>query len=617
MFIYSFKRINLEIDRREGFEDTPSFRAHMKGYSMKKFVKGGVCTLASLGLIMSMGVGTALADSMDTDGLVTFAGGCGPNNVTGEVMGMSGVEDGGDPTGRDKTWTNEQLLSWNSPHYLNWGSAEYQSSPNPYMYNYLYDKTGTSKKIVMNSGGRSGDNSGGSGPNSGGLSSYGTSQDDDVWNMLPDVIIATGKLSSNQYDDSTNVYNTANLALAAGEANNQPNYRTIGVYANAMNYYDHIYQWYKVADAADTAAKNTGKKLRYGEAKLIANRLEAVMRGSQGYILKCLAQENKEKKTICLIKSVNEDGTFNLASDDYYAQTTSSTYLQVCAATCNNLYDQVTDGTATLEDLQKCDVILLGILGKADSDETIMSKLPQELQDKCYYQKTRQLGTTYLLLTRSPENFNNFCRILGCVYPEYISQSDMMAFASEQIYHIKSNKLGEYIDKAMDGVRNWSATGGEATDWDADDISGYNVGNVEKTLVEGMNYLKSLGANVPANLKQESGYSNDWATNLSKAESDLKQTIKVTGTSKTIKYNTVKKKTQTFKVTATAEGTVSFKKSSGNSKITVSKAGKVTVKKGIKKGTYKVKVKVSATGTYRYPTYAAASTNKTVTVKVK
>lgn len=60
-----------------------------------------------------------------------------------------------------------------------------------------------------------------------------------------------------------------------------------------------------------------------------------------------------------------------------------------------------------------------------------------------------------------------------------------------------------------------------------------------------------------------------------------------------------------------ANGKVTFKKVSGNNKIAISSAGKVTVKKGLKKGTYKVKVKVTAAGDKNH-----LSSSKVVTIKV-
>ena len=89
----------------------------------------------------------------------------------------------------------------------------------------------------------------------------------------------------------------------------------------------------------------------------------------------------------------------------------------------------------------------------------------------------------------------------------------------------------------------------------------------------------------------------------------------------TVKAKTVKakakkktkiKKTKAF-VIKDAKGALTFAKLSGNAKITVSKAGKVTVKKGLKKGnTYKVKVLVAAKGKKPY-----APAMKIVTLKVK
>ena len=60
---------------------------------------------------------------------------------------------------------------------------------------------------------------------------------------------------------------------------------------------------------------------------------------------------------------------------------------------------------------------------------------------------------------------------------------------------------------------------------------------------------------------------------------------------------------------------MTFKKAKGNDKITVGKAGKVTVKKGLKAGkTYKVKVKVTAAGNANYKKATKAATLK---VRVK
>ena len=84
-----------------------------------------------------------------------------------------------------------------------------------------------------------------------------------------------------------------------------------------------------------------------------------------------------------------------------------------------------------------------------------------------------------------------------------------------------------------------------------------------------------------------------------------------------VKFAKLKKKNQKiaakkiFTITG-AQGTVTFKKKSGPKKITISKTGKVTVKKGLKRGTYKLKVNVTAAGTDRY-----LPVTKTVKVKIR
>ena len=83
-------------------------------------------------------------------------------------------------------------------------------------------------------------------------------------------------------------------------------------------------------------------------------------------------------------------------------------------------------------------------------------------------------------------------------------------------------------------------------------------------------------------------------------------------TTKTIKASALKKSKKTYSIIKTFDGgTVSYKVTKGKAKyISVSMTGKVTVKKGAKKGTYKVKISVAATSAYKAAT-------KTITIKVK
>ena len=92
----------------------------------------------------------------------------------------------------------------------------------------------------------------------------------------------------------------------------------------------------------------------------------------------------------------------------------------------------------------------------------------------------------------------------------------------------------------------------------------------------------------------------------------------VKGKTATLKFANVKKKAQNLAVSKVLtvtknQGKVTYVKASGNGKISINKTtGKVTVKKGLKKGTYSIKVKVTAAGNNNYN-----KITKTVTFKVK
>jgi len=95
------------------------------------------------------------------------------------------------------------------------------------------------------------------------------------------------------------------------------------------------------------------------------------------------------------------------------------------------------------------------------------------------------------------------------------------------------------------------------------------------------------------------------------------QAIKVSKTSwvfKGSKYVKLQKLKKAQKITlkTTAKGKITFQKLSGNASISVGKSGKVTLRKGLKTGTYRVLVKANAAATARYKT-----ATKTLTLIVK
>lgn len=139
-----------------------------------------------------------------------------------------------------------------------------------------------------------------------------------------------------------------------------------------------------------------------------------------------------------------------------------------------------------------------------------------------------------------------------------------------------------------------------------------------KTLVKNKDYTVSYGNNKNAGagtitVKGIGSYTNSKKIvfKINKAAN----TMTAKATAKTVKYSQLKNAKQTVSAITVkkAIGKVSYKKTSGKSFFTVNtETGKITIKKGTQKGTYTIKVKVTAAGNSNYK-----SASKTVTVKIK
>ena len=126
--------------------------------------------------------------------------------------------------------------------------------------------------------------------------------------------------------------------------------------------------------------------------------------------------------------------------------------------------------------------------------------------------------------------------------------------------------------------------------------------------------LKKVGT-YKVTVKLKGNYSGSKTVSYKIVKAANPMTVK--GKKPTVKFTALKKKNQTIKSVCTvakAQGKVTYKKASGNKSITVAKTGSLTVKKGLKKGAYKVKVKVTAAGNANYK---AGTKTVTVTVTVK
>ncbi len=87
---------------------------------------------------------------------------------------------------------------------------------------------------------------------------------------------------------------------------------------------------------------------------------------------------------------------------------------------------------------------------------------------------------------------------------------------------------------------------------------------------------------------------------IAKAPQELTAKVKKTGTQEySVKASKLKKGSKTFKIKVTKKGKMKVRYSCNNSKIKINKNGKVTLKKGLKAGTYKIKVTTGASKNYK------------------
>lgn len=130
--------------------------------------------------------------------------------------------------------------------------------------------------------------------------------------------------------------------------------------------------------------------------------------------------------------------------------------------------------------------------------------------------------------------------------------------------------------------------------------------------------IKAAGTvKITINAKATSTYKAATAKALTIKIAKKAPTIKTKIGTKNLSYNALKKKAQVFTLgtSVNSKGTLTYKKLSGSSAVSVnSKTGKLTVKKGLKKGTYRVKVQIKSAAKGNY---TAGSRTVTVTVRVK
>ena len=151
------------------------------------------------------------------------------------------------------------------------------------------------------------------------------------------------------------------------------------------------------------------------------------------------------------------------------------------------------------------------------------------------------------------------------------------------------------------------------------------VGSAGKiTLASGLTFVDPVGGKVPEGYKVITDKNGNAVSKVilkggSAPVTKKTNPLKAKGKTYKVKYKTLKKKTVSTKVSNVikfynkGQGTLTYKKTRGTKKISVNKkTGKVTIKKGLKKGKYTIKIKVTAKGNSKYKSKYVTVTSKIV-----
>ena len=251
-------------------------------------------------------------------------------------------------------------------------------------------------------------------------------------------------------------------------------------------------------------------------------------------------------------------------------------------------------------------------------------------------------------ITYINENVFSGCKNLKSVtFSEGVKEIGEMAFYNcDALQSISLPKSIELINsRAFSGCPNLKTVNYAGTDqqWKgvninllSDAVSGYKawypkaIASLNEDEISEVDYLLSAAiktASDNSNTKKDTKKETKKDTKTDTKKDTKKDTATVTRKANTLKvkakkpslkYKKLKKKKLTIKKAKAftikkAEGKVTFKKLKGNKKIKINKkSGVITVKKGLKKGSYPLKVKVTAAGNADYK-----AGSKTVTVKIK
>ena len=590
--------------------------------------------------------------------------------------------------------------------------SDANSNPNPYIYNYFYNLyaaenglTDSDQATLWTSGG------GPTGADTTINSQYGTSLG---LAHRPDIIYGNGGTAT-AGSDGTTVYNDGQSLAAArgwggytqlileirtwtndaskvgtlnadGNAyvlsdyyqDGDENYNPIGLSADsASTPYAFLSACvWPMAEAAQTVIdeSNGTKYLRYNTPYEQATKIEQYSKAASWYVLSQLEKDGKDKKTGIIVSGADADAkTVNVVKFDYNAEansknmgtvianaaqetlTDAAASIETTEVTIQNGRNTSTVDQATLADVIKCnpEVIITTSTGVADTLAAMYKDAGATMPDNVWDEQSVKLLFNTWDGARSPECLMSTGMIQGFLYPEYISQVDLLTWYMTEVVGLTTEGMAQFYGISFSNMslaegQQWSTDGYDAktitnklnagTKWYMTNKKAVDKSNPDIAATTAFVTYWSLDYFGETKAEEDQATADEMASAIQAAKeqaakeqaaavaaakkSQMAQNLAINTSTKTVKCPKGKKKLtkakKTTKIAVTgAKGALSYAKVSGSSKLSVVKGTNgfnVKVKKGTKKGTYKIKVKAKAAASGNYK---ATTATVTITVFVK
>lgn len=360
-------------------------------------------------------------------------------------------------------------------------------SPDPYMWNYLYnlyaDVNGKTKSddatFLANVGSpMAADTSV--------VEEYGTSY---TLVRRPEVLYGVASGSGSD----TNGYDALIAQLPENTDEDTSNdYDPVLVPVKATDLYAQIQTMYDLAEGI----KASGKDGRYGDPDTIAQKYERYIKGTQLYVMSKIADGTIEKKTVAIIDPTGKDnGNYKVFNSNMTSGTAASCRgAEYCENTTDNIIDTLglanigSEGAleyeATPEQVASADVIITLVQAQISiTEEEMIAKLQaqgiakEDIPPICAVAP----NGIFTITANSVENIFGIPVVQGFIYPEVVNPIYGAMYLYENFWHVSDKS-------AIDSLVQANFKEASLAESVKVDPAGYSSEAIEKMISEGFAY---------------------------------------------------------------------------------------------------------------------------------